>query len=292
MAERAHTRTYTRWSPAMDAVLRRDYPSQPAAAVAAALGCTASAVYLRAKALGLAKEPGFAARVARATTLARSVWTPELREIAELMFPVMLNADLAELLGLKVSQVAAWGTKRGLHKEPAVLSQAARERTLAPGHGSVATRFKPGQRPHNTGVKGWRAGGRSVETQFKPGQRGSKWVPVGSYRVNSEGVLDQKVADTGRCNVDWKAVHRLVWEAHHGPVPAGHVVRWRPGMRTTVRELITLDRLELASRADIARSNAWHSNLSPELRGVMGARLALQRAMKRAHENLESQQHE
>jgi hypothetical protein len=32
---------------------------------------------------------------------------------------------------------------------------------------------------------------------------------------------------------NWVAVHRLVWEQAHGPVPPGHIVVFRPGRHTT-----------------------------------------------------------
>lgn len=102
------------------------------------------------------------------------------------------------------------------------------------------------------------AGGRSVDTRFRAGNRPQTWVPIGSRRVNSDGVLDRKITDTGYAPRDWRAVHRMVWEAAHGDVPPGHVVVFRPGRRTTVEADITLDAVELVSRAELMRRNSVH----------------------------------
>lgn len=98
-------------------------------------------------------------------------------------------------------------------------------------------------------------------TQFKAGVRSGKaaqhWVPIGSLRVNSDGYLDRKVReDHGSRN--WVCVHRLVWEEANGPTPAGHAVVFKPGRRTTSIDQITLDALELVTRAELMRRNTIH----------------------------------
>ena len=118
----------------------------------------------------------------------------------------------------------------------------------------------PFNQPHNAGRKGWQAGGRSVQTQFRKGQMAGQaarnYKPIGSLRINADGYLERKVTDAHPVPARrWVGVHRLVWEAAHGPVPRSHVVRFRAGMFTNVLEEITLDRLELISRAEHARRN-------------------------------------
>ena len=56
----------------------------------------------------------------------------------------------------------------------------------------------------------------------------------------------------------WVAVHRLVWEAAHGPVPDGHVVVFLPGKRTAELDGITLDVVELVTRRELMRRNSVH----------------------------------
>lgn len=77
----------------------------------------------------------------------------------------------------------------------------------------------------------------------------------------------------------WEPVHRLVWVAEHGPIPTGHVVIFRPGMRTTNIDEITIDRLELVTRAEqIRRASAMYPE---ELKRVMHTRSVLTRMIKR-----------
>jgi len=62
-------------------------------------------------------------------------------------------------------------------------------------------------------------------TQFKKGDRlgaaQHNYVPIGSLRVSKDGYLERKVTDDPSFvpNRRWVSVHRLVWEAAHGPVP-------------------------------------------------------------------------
>lgn len=109
-------------------------------------------------------------------------------------------------------------------------------------------------------MKGFQPGGRSAETRFKRGEMHGaaqhNYKPIGSLRINTEGYLERKVTDAHPVPARrWVGVHRLVWESAHGPVPPGHVVRFKPGMFTNRAGEITLDRLELVSRAEHARRN-------------------------------------
>lgn len=106
-------------------------------------------------------------------------------------------------------------------------------------------RFPPGLTPHNKGTKGIQMGGK--ETQFKPGAMPWNYKPVGTERTNTDGYVEIKVADPH----SWKGKHLIVWEAAHGPVPAGHVVIFADGNRQNV----ILDNLLLVSRRELAVMN-------------------------------------
>jgi hypothetical protein len=120
-----------------------------------------------------------------------------------------------------------------------------------------------------------------AQTQFKDGSRPHTWVPVGSYRINGDGYLDRKVNDLpGPNTVRWKPVHRLVWSDAHGPVPEGCTVVFKPGRRTTVLELITVDAVECITRAELMARNSIH-NLPPALVEIHQLRGTLKRAINR-----------
>lgn len=145
-------------------------------------------------------------------------------------------------------------------------------KTFVHNHGINSGRtgcFEKGHQPHNKGVKGWKAGGKATQTQFKPGQRGSKWRPIGSERITKDGIRQRKIADTKYAPANWRSVHELTWEAHHGPVPAGHIVVFN-GDPEDVTDL------ECITRAENMRRNSIH-NLPEPLKDVIRWRGVLNR---------------
>jgi hypothetical protein len=73
------------------------------------------------------------------------------------------------------------------------------------------------------------------------------------------------VSDTGYPPRDWQSAHRLVWIAANGPIPAGHVVRFKDGRHTTEVEKITIDALECITLAENMRRNSFCNNYPPEM---------------------------
>lgn len=172
---------------------------------------------------------------------------------------------------------------------PAVLQRALRLglRKCADYMAHQAGRFRPGQRPANAGLRrpGW-APGRMGETQFKPGRPAAlarNYVPVGSLRVTKDGLLQRKLTDDPTLPPArrWRAVHALVWEAAHGPIPRGHLVVFRPGCRTTDPGAITLDRLELITRSEHMRRNSVHTRYPADVVDLIRLRNALIRKLNR-----------
>ena len=212
-------------------------------------------------------------------TATRRLWTlDELELLAR--FPTTNTAELARELGRKPAHVYQKAYRLGLRKSPEYLADSARS-GRTDGQRGGATRFKPGHSTWNAGRKGWQSGGRSAETQFKPGRpahEARNYLPIGTYRVNGDGYLEQKTTDDRSLAPArrWASVHRLVWEAAHGPVPPGHAVVFRPGRRSVELERITLDGLELVTRAELMRRNTLH-NLPPEVTHLIQLRGALNR---------------
>lgn len=153
------------------------------------------------------------------------------------------------------------------------------------------TGFRKGQTPWNKG-KPFQSGGRSIHTQFKPGRHpheARNYRPIGSLRTNRDGYLERKVTDdtTVYSARRWVPVHRLVWEAEHGPVPAGHIVVFKPGMRTTEEADITVDRLECITRQENMQRNSAQ-RFGPDVFKAIQLRGALNRKIR----NLERQPRE
>lgn len=212
----------------------------------------------------------------------RRFWSAVDEELLRQAYATTLTVDLAKVLGRTPSQVLAKAHGMGLHKTPEHVAELARQRTSTPGHGSHRTRIAPGTTPWNKGVKGVTGTQEACRaTQFKPGAVPHTWQPVGTYTINPDGMLDQKVNDDpGPRNVRWKPVHRLVWQAVHGPVPAGHIVVFKPGRRSTDPALVTIDAVECITQAENMRRNTIHAK-TPQLAEVMRLRGRISRAITR-----------
>lgn len=205
----------------------------------------------------------------------RRRWTDSELAILRKRYPSERTDRLAQDLGRKLNTVYAKATQIGLAKTPEYLASPNACRLRRGDNVGAPYRFKPGQVPPNKGTRrpGWFRG-RMRETQFKKGQRPHTWKPIGSYRINADGYVDQKITDTGYTQRDWVGVHRLAWIKAHGPIPPGMRVAFLPGRHTTDPERITADGLELVSAQDLMRRNTVHNLPKPlaqlvQLRGAL-----------------------
>lgn len=187
----------------------------------------------------------------------RHVWTREELALLANRFPNERTADVAAALGVPHYIVSKKASQLGIEKSAEHLASSASGRILPGQQLSPDTQYNPGHVSHNRGRKGWSPVG-TERTRFKKGQVGVTFVPIGSLRVNSLGYLDRKISADKVGALNWEAVHRLVWKEANGPIPPGHMVCFREGKRTTNVEEITVDVLELVTRAEHARrNNMW-----------------------------------
>lgn len=191
-------------------------------------------------------------------------WTPA--EDAQLRrdFPSTPTQELANQIGRSYSSVCQRANKLGLKKSQEY------KRSMQPGllDGVKGTenRFKKGHEPWNKGLH-YTAGGRSAETRFKPGSKPQTWVPVGTEVVDRDGYRKRKIRDDappGMSRQNWRYVHILVWEEHHGPVPKAHTVTFRNGDRSDIR----IENLDLIHRRQLAQRNTVQ-RLPEELKQVI-----------------------
>lgn len=227
----------------------------------------------------------------------RMVWNEKQTAQLTREYPDHQTADLAKVFGCSVAQVYSKATALGLKKSAAFMEsdRSGRIRRGRTDPKMVATQFKPGQESWNKGVKGICGTHPNCRrTQFKKGSMSGaaqhNYVPIGSYRHSKDGLLEQKTNDDHPVPARrWVGVHRLVWESANGPVPPGHVVCFRPGRKTAELELITLDAVELVTRADLARRNS-HMSKDPEVAKLVQLKGAITRQVNRiARETKESQ---
>lgn len=220
--------------------------------------------------------------------MSRHTWTDASRAMLRQLYPDHTAEHVAKQIGCSVRAVYAQANSFGL-KKSAQFMESDRSGRIQRGkqHPSmVASQFKPGLVPWNAGRKGWIAGGRSAETRFKKGCKlgaaQHNYVPIGTLRVTKDGYLERKMTDDPSIYPArrWVPVHRLVWEAENGQIPAGHLVVFKPGMKTAELELVTADRLECITRAENARRNHPRSK-SPELAKLTQLKGAITRQVNR-----------
>lgn len=216
--------------------------------------------------------------------MTRHHWTLDEMQQLRQLYPHLPSREVAHQMNLPLSKVYAQATRMGLRKSEAFLATDKAGRIHKGGKLGQATQFQPGQQAWNKGRKGWQAGGRSVDTQFTTGIEPPNTQPVGSLRivtVKGHSQLERKIGtQPGPNHMRWKSVHRLVWEAANGPTPAGHIVVFKPGMKTLVEAEITLDKVECISRAQNAQRN-HPRNKSPELAKLYQLKGAITRQVNR-----------
>ncbi len=212
----------------------------------------------------------------------RHRWTPAEDAILRARYPDELSATLAAELGVSISQLYGRAYSLGLRKSAAFhASDLSGQFT---GHHGAGTRFKPGHATWNKGTH-YVAGGRSAETRFKPGNAPHTTRPVGSYRLDKSGNLQRKIGNArGNNSQRWRGVHELVWIEANGPVPDGHIVVFKKGMRTNRLEEITLDRIECITLAENMRRNSFR-NYGPEVAHVVQLRGAITRQINKREGN-------
>lgn len=224
-------------------------------------------------------------------------FTADMDETIRRNYPMWPAFLIGALIDRSASSVFQRAVRLGVKKHPGHWRNPMAHLWNATSHpNSIAARFKPGQVPANKGVRrpGY-APGRMAETQFKKGQMYGaarhNYVPVGTLRICADGYLERKVTDDHPVPARrWVAVHRMVWEAAHGPIPKGHIVRFRAGMKTTNLEQITVDKLEMVTHAENMRRNTVHNYPKPIVRMIQ-LRGALNRQINRRRKR-EQQQHQ
>lgn len=202
--------------------------------------------------------------------MTRRPWSREDDTLLRRIYPDTPTAQVARRLKRTAAATYGRAGKLGLHKSPAYLASPAACRLRRGDQVGKRFRFQKGHVPANKGLRrpGW-APGRMRETQFKEGVRRGVAVrlykPIGTERISKDGYLERKVNDGLPLQARWRAVHLVLWESLHGPVPAGHAVAFKNGDRTDIRP----ENLELLHRRTLMARNTVHNLPKPLASAVL-----------------------
>lgn len=198
------------------------------------------------------------------------------RGIRKVQKPTLWPDHLVEFVADAYTQMPLEHIPAELERAFGVVRTLQQVRSLTRNRGLKSGRtgqFEKGQsRIPGSGAKG------PNRTSFKPGRRPEEarnYMPIGSFRFSKDGYLERKVTDDQSLAPArrWVGVHRLNWEAAHGPIPDGHCVSFIDGDPLNAE----LDNLVLLSRRELCWLNKTKLGAVPaELRPVAIATAKLQ----------------
>lgn len=194
----------------------------------------------------------------------KRLWSAAEDALLRKIYPHEPTAVVAKRLRRSQYAVNARADKFGLKKSAAYLASPAAYRFRRGYHKGWDYRFTKGHVPANKGLRrpGWHRG-RMKETQFKKGVRQGVavklWKPIGTERISKDGYLERKVNNDLPLQRRWRAVHLILWESVHGPLPPGHAVAFKNGDKTDIR----LENFELITRRELMARNTVHNLPKP-----------------------------
>lgn len=194
----------------------------------------------------------------------KRLWSAADDAVLRRLYPNTPTAVLARRLRRSLTATYGRAELLGVKKSAAYLAGPHAYRLRRGDNVGAAYRFTPGHVPANKGLRrpGWFRG-RMRETQFKRGVRHGAAVdlykPIGTERTSKDGYLERKVNDSLPLQRRWRAVHLVLWESEHGPVPKGHAIAFKNGDKTDIR----LENLECISRRELMARNTVHNLPKP-----------------------------
>lgn len=233
------------WTVDEENLLRSIYPSSNSKSLDAAFpNRSLHAIKTRATKLKLLKAVGCGKK---------KKWSAEEIEYLKIHYPVTENKVLMGLFNCSEKSLYSAASVNGLKKTDQYISEKFGAILKRVG---AASRFKKGNVSFNKGKKQSEymtaeAIDKTAATRFKTGQKPHNTVEVGFERITKDGYIEVKIGDFQNSADNFKLKHRLVWEENNGPVPEGFQVRFIDGNRRNFE----LSNLKLMSFEESLQSN-------------------------------------
>ena len=173
-------------------------------------------------------------------------WTNEESREALRRYPNEPTQDIAADMGRSPSAIYQHALKNGVYKSDEHNRRMQQQSARKLHESGRAHRFAAGQAPWNKGTHidngSWH--------RFEKGHRPWHARPIGSERVDNDGIKHRKIGDPRK----WRPVHVLLWEEQNGPLPDGCVVVFANRDQSDIR----IENLICISRAENMRRNTIH----------------------------------
>lgn len=209
--------------------------------------------------------------------MTRRPWTTDEDAMLRALFPDQPTADLAQQLGRSLRGVVTRAHRLGLRKSDTYIEKVTRVN-------QAVGRFGSDRPPWNKGLKGYQPPG-AERTRFQPGNRPHTWRPIGSREKRGDGIWYEKITDGQNPGYrNFRPLYQLIWERHHGPIPAGHIVIFLDRNPAN----LAIENLACVTRAELMHRNSRH-RLHPELRDVLTWKSRLTRVINQLEKQHEKQ---
>lgn len=174
------------------------------------------------------------------------------------MYPSTLTSEIAEHFGCPIYSIHSVAARLGLKKDVDFLRKVSAEKMADPNHPGRKFHFKKGHTPGNKGKKqieylSPETIAKCRATCFQKGHRPKNHKPVGYERISVDGYIEVKVREP---NV-FKLKHRIVWEAHNGPIKRGENIQFRDGNSLNYN----IENLYMITRNEQMKQNSGAVNL-------------------------------
>ena len=206
-------------------------------------------------------------------------WTQREEETLIRLYedPKVFPKDIAKMLDRTLPQVYNKSRAMGLKAPMERIRMASRLGAQHPK--SIATRFPKGHIPDNKGKRVYpEVYEKMSSTMFKKGHTPANHREVGSERINKDGYIEIKVAESKR----WRLKHRIIWEQVNGEIPKGYNVQFKNHNPQDCR----IENLYLICRADqIAKENSYLAKYPKEIQELIHLKGLVNRAIHKAEQN-------
>ena len=215
----------------------------------------------------------------------RKLWTPQEDKIMRDNYPHKLTKEMSELLPHRtVSQIYYRAFALGIHKTEETRMRAQEYTNKILEEAGKKTRISPGNVPANKGKKiheymSPEGIERSKATRFKKGNKphNTREVHDISIRKDTNG---QKYAHIKIADANWELLHRYIYKKEVGPIPPGMNVQFKDGNTQN----FDIENLELISKQENMSRNTIH-NWPEDLKELKILVTTLQRRINKKEKN-------